>query len=133
MKNILLAFAVLTFCHSQSPINWQQTSHWRLYKIKGSVQFSISADSLFLFKNYQLRSDSMSYFLHSTDPFPADARPTWMGGVVATCLYDGKIRKILISSYGGFFYDQTSGTFFQLPAQMKDDWLQYINSCLSAL
>jgi hypothetical protein len=133
MKNFLLGFAVLAFYHNQSPINWQQTSHWRLYKIKGSQQFSISADSLSLFKNYQLRSDSMVYFLHAADPKPADARPTWMGGAVATCLYDGKIRKILISSYGGFFYDQTSDTFFQLPGQMKDEWMGYINGCLSAL
>lgn len=133
MKNVLLAFTVLAFCHSQSPINWQQTSHWRLYKIKGAVQFSISADSLDLFKNYQLRSDSMVYFLRSADPLPADARPTWMGGAVATCQYDGKIRKVLISSYGGFFYDQMSDTFFQLPAQKKDEWLGYINNCLSAL
>jgi len=132
MKNILLAFVVLAFTHNQSPINWKQTSHWRLYKING-VQFSISADSLSLFKNYQLQSDSIVTFLHGVEAIPADARPVWMGGFVATCLYDGKIRKILISSYGGFFYDQTSGTFFQLPAQMKDDWLQYINSCLSAL
>jgi hypothetical protein len=133
MKNILLGLAVLAFYHGQNPINWQQASHWRLYKIKGSLQFSISADSLNLFKNYQLRSDSMAYFLHSADPLPADARPTWMGGAVASCLYDGKIRKILISSYGGFFYDQISDTFFQLPGQMKDDWRKYINGCLSAL
>lgn len=133
MKNILLAFAFLAYTDSQSPINWQQTSHWRLYKIKGSVQFSISADSLNLLKNYQLRSDSMVYFLHSADLMPANMRPTWMGGAVATCLYDGKMRKILISLYGGFFYDQASGTFFQLPTQMKDDWLQYINGCLSSL
>jgi hypothetical protein len=133
MKNILLAFMVLAFTHSQSPINWQQTSHWRLYKIKDSVQFSISADNLSLFKNYQLRSDSMVHFLHGIEPLPAEGSPVWMGGAVATCLYDGKIRKILISSYGGFFYDQSSDTFFQLPAQMKDNWLEYINSCLSAL
>src|SRR5580692_2230189 len=107
MKNILLGLAVLIFYRIQSPVNWPQTSHWRLYKIRGSVQFSISADSLNLLKNYQLRSDSMVYFLHSADPFPSTTRPTWMGGAVATCLYDGKIRKILISSYGGFFYDQT--------------------------
>jgi hypothetical protein len=133
MKNILLAFAILAFTHSQSLINWQQASHWRLYKIKDSVQFSISADSLSLFKDYQLRTDSMVNFLHGIEPLPAEECPVWMGGAVATCLYEGKIRKILISSYGGFFSDQASGTFFQLAGQMKDDWLDYINSCLSLL
>ena len=133
MKNILLAFAFLAFTRSHSPINWQQTSHWRLYKIKDSVQFSILADSLSLFKNYQLQSDSMVNFLHGVLPLPADEGPAWMGGAVATCLYDGKIRKILISSYGGFFYDQASGTFYQLPVQVKDRWLSYINSCLSTM
>jgi hypothetical protein len=133
MKNILLAFAILAFTRSQRPINWQQTSHWRLYKIKDAIQFSISADSLYLFKNYQLGLDSMTNFLHGVIPLPADEGPAWMGGAVATCLYDGKIRKILISSYGGFFYDQASGTFFQLPAQVTDGWLSYINSCLSTM
>jgi hypothetical protein len=133
MKNILLAFSILAFTHNQSPINWQQTSHWRLYKIKDAIQFSISADSLNLFKNYQLWSDSMVNFLHGIVPLPAEESPAWMGGAVATCLYGGKIRKILISSYGGFFYDQTSGIFFQLPGQMKDEWMEYINGCLSAL
>jgi hypothetical protein len=133
MKIVLLAFTVLSFTHSQSPINWQQTSHWRLYNIKDAVQFSISADSLSFFKNYQLQSDSMANFLHGIEPLHIEESPVWMGGVVATCLYDGKIRKILISSYGGFFYDQVSGTFFQLPLQKKEDWLNYINSCLSLL
>ena len=133
MKNILLAFAFLAFTRSRSSINWQQTSHWRLYNIKEAVQFSISADSLSGLKNYQLQSDSVMNFLHGIESLPVEENPVWMGGAVATCLYDGKIRKILISSYGGFFYDQASGTFFQLPTQMKDAWLQYINSCLSTL
>jgi len=133
MKNFLLGFAIFAFYHVKSQVNWQQSTQWRLYKIQESVQFSISADSLSLFKNYQMRSDSMLYFLRSVDPMPADARPVWMGGFAATCLYEGKIRKILISAYGGFFYDQASNKFFQLPGQEKDEWMQYINGCLSTL
>src|ERR1700749_38523 len=124
MKFFLFGITILIFYHYQGQINWEKTNHWRLYKIKESVQFSISADSLFLFKNYQLQADSMVYFLRSADSIPANARPVWMGGAIATCLYNGKIRKILISSYGGFFYDQSSDKFFQLSDQVRDKWLE---------
>jgi hypothetical protein len=133
MKSILIALTLLALTHSQEPIIWQKTSNWKLYKINDSVMFSISADSLNLFKNYQLQSDSIINFLDGVVTLPKVQGAAWMGGVVASCVYAGKVRKILISDYGGFFYDQESGNFFQLPAQVKDDWMRYINSCLSTL
>lgn len=133
MKYILTAITVLIFSHGQSQINWQKTTHWRLYRITEKALFSVSVDSLNLFKSYPLRLDSIVDFLDSVNPLPVDVEPLWMGGQVATCVYDGKMRKILISDYAGYFYDQSSGTFFQLSAKKKDDWMDYIKSCLLSL
>jgi len=133
MKIIMVVLMLLNLFPSQEPINWQKTSHWQLYKINDRVMFSISTDSLKLFKNYQLQPDSIMNFLNGIIQLPKIQGVAWMGGVLASCVYDGKVRKILISDYGGFFYDQASGNCFQLPTQVKDDWMVYINNCLSTL
>jgi hypothetical protein len=133
MKYILTAITVFIFSHGQSQINWQKTTNWRIYRITGKVLFSVSIDSLNVFKSYPLQLDSIVDFLDSVNPLPVDVKPVWMGGQVATYIYNGKMRKILISDYAGYFYDQTSGTYFQLSAKKKDDWIGYINSCLLSL
>ena len=33
----------------------------------------------------------------------------WMGGYIATCDLDGVVRKVDISKYGGFFFDEKTG------------------------
>jgi len=133
MKRILTAILVLAIGCGQGQVNWQQASNWRLYRITGNAIFSISVDSLRGMKSYPLRTDSMAGLLDSVHQLAADVKPAWMGGTVATCTCDGKTRKIIISDYAGFFYDQSSGTYFQLSLQKKDDWMDYINSCVLKL
>jgi hypothetical protein len=133
MKHILTAILVLVIGCGQSQVNWQQASNWRLYRVTGNAIFSISVDSLSRLKSYPLRTDSMAGLLDSVGQLPADVKPAWMGGKVATCICNGKTRKILISDYAGYFYDQLSGTYFQLSPQKKDEWMDYINSCVLRL
>jgi hypothetical protein len=45
-----------------------------------------------------------------------------MGGYLASCRVERKLRKVLISSYGGFFYDPEAGKYYELPEAMVRDW-----------
>jgi hypothetical protein len=49
-----------------------------------------------------------------------------MGGYIATCKLDGSLRKVELSNYGGFFYDEKTKVYYQIPAAKSEDWLSYI-------
>lgn len=54
----------------------------------------------------------------------ADA--AWMGAyLVSYQLADGKPRKLIVSTYGGFMFDECTKTFWELPAFLRDDWREY--------
>ena len=90
-------------------------------------------DSLVFLRSRALAGDSVRQFLDSAEALPSGVRPAWMGGFLVTCVFHGEVRKIEVSSYGGFFYDQGSKTYFQLPGEKKDEWFTYLNGCLSAI
>jgi hypothetical protein len=133
MKWILLSLAFLCFYCANGQVVWKNGTNWRLYKIQGPEIFSIPIDTLTRIKSYTLSTDSMRDFLYSLDTVPSEVQPTWMGEFLVTCVLNGQIRKIEVSVYGGFFYDQTAKRYFQLPANKKNDWLSYITTCYSSI
>jgi hypothetical protein len=50
----------------------------------------------------------------------------WMGAWVTSCLIDEKKHKIDISSYGGFFFDETDKKYYTVTAGDQRDWLNYL-------
>ena len=130
--NILLLLQISTiFCQN---INWQKTSHWKLYNIRDDNAFGYSLDTLRLFKSTDMDSSKMQAFLRNAKVLITPKYAMWMGLYVTTCqLEDGTIRKIDISKYGGFFYDEKKKTYYELPLELRDEWLKYMHDCLKIL
>lgn len=121
------------FLNVNQSIVWKDTKDWNVYKTGNASIFKISVDSLNSYPKYRLNEDSIAFFLDTVVLYPQKIRPVWMGGFLVSCKYNGQVRKVLVSSYGGFFYDQSSGHYFQIPIGKKDEWFGYINGCLASL
>ena len=111
---------------------WKKAQNWKVYNV-GDLSFAISLDSLKGKKYRQLNTDSMKYFLDSVTLLPNNIQPGWMGVYLTSCVIEGEIRKVLISYYAGFFYDEKSRRYYQLPASKKDDWRNYLDACLISI
>jgi hypothetical protein len=133
MRQLILAFIVLNTTFAQAQVNWQETTDWKIYNPRSLNIFTMPVDSLIYLRSRALAGDSVRQFLDSVKALPSGVRPAWMGGFLVSCFFHGGMRKIEVSSYGGFFYDQVSKKYFQLPAEKKDMWFTYLNNCLSAI
>jgi hypothetical protein len=131
---IALVMATMSMHSVSAQIHWSETKDWKLYKAKTSILFKSAPDSLALMNAYPLNRDSIIAFLNESTILPKETpAATWMGGFAATFKYDGKLRKLLISSYGGYVFDSESKRYYQLPSERKNEWFEYINSCASNL
>jgi hypothetical protein len=109
-----------------------QASDWTLYKYQGHKLFEISIDSLKSLGSLKMNQDSMSEFVNSATILHTKAPLIWMGGFIATCNLNGTLRKIDLSIYGGYFYDEKSSTYYQLPIEKIDAWLAFIQNSYMA-
>jgi len=106
---------------------WPKTKNWRLYPGEGQAVFSFPEDSLKTTRNHLLNQDSIQFYLEKMQPMPADRTPTWMGAYLASYESgDGKINKVEIGVYGGYFYDVSSDKYFSLPRQFIRAWQKFI-------
>jgi len=100
--------------------------HWKLYDIASGNLFQYTIDTLKKFAYYDLDDDTMHEYLAEVSELPSNDPPRWMGAHIATYEINGATKKIEISLYGGFFYDESSKRHYQLPDNKIDDWLSYI-------
>lgn len=68
----------------------------------------------------------MAVFLASVQTLHPQGPVSWMGGYIATCKLDGTIRKEELSNYGGFFFDEKTRAYYQIPAVKSEEWLSFI-------
>jgi hypothetical protein len=114
-------------CSQQEP-NWNSSNNWRLYKTNNLDGSSLSLDSLKHISNLPLNEDSIHFFLVKSKSIQVN-NVAWMGYYTTTCDFPGnRHEKILISAYGGFFYDQSTGKYYELPIEIRKDWLEYFNN-----
>jgi hypothetical protein len=132
MKSVLIVFIFLSTLSASCQPRWEQSSHWTLYQYEGNRLFDFSIDSLKFIKSSKLNEDSMAYFVKSATLLNKKGL-AWMGGYIVTCKINGSLRKVEISNYGGFFYDQSSNTFYQIPEAKIDDWLAFLQNSYKAM
>ncbi len=138
MKYILLTITISNFLFiqesSSQSINWAESKNWKLYDVHDESAFNYTLDTLRKFRNRSLNKDSMQTFVSNVTIIPIERIPVWMGFYVATCEFkSGAIRKIEISVYGGFFYDEKEKKYYQLPLEISKDWLDYMAESAAAL
>jgi len=107
---------------------WEGTKDWKLYKIQGNKAFRLKQDSLLYIESVPLNEDSLKTFLNSSGAWPKEKYSLWMGSYLASFADSaGLLHKVDISMYGGFFFDERTKTYFQVAADMKNDWLQFMS------
>lgn len=134
MKLFLIVLTSMTFLNTRSQVIWKETKDWQIYNVNSRSMIKISLDSLGKLKSYRLNPDTVLSFFNSASKIPKDSTPlAWMGGVLATCTYQGKTRKVQISSYGGWFFDQETKSYFEIPKDQAVEWYSYVSSCLVSI
>jgi hypothetical protein len=123
---IILLLAVSHFYSFGQQTDWRKTTNWTLYNIQGRNGWQIPADSLFFFSHKSLNNDTMQRFLAHTSPIISADAPVWMGTHFASCTFNNKMHKLEISTYGGFFYDETDKKYYELSAALRNGWLEYL-------
>lgn len=114
-------------CRAQEN-TWQKTTEWKLYKIDDNKAFRCKPDSLKFIQSVRLDSAALMPFLSSTTVWPKEKYALWMGSYLASFTDStGKLHKVDISMYGGFFYDERGKTYYQVASGLKKKWLQFIN------
>lgn len=128
MKILLISSLLISVLTSSCQVHWDKTSEWKLYRYQGNELFSISLDSLHSLQKIPLSQDSINNYLSQVTIKHPKAATHWMGGYIATCQSNGGLRKVVLSNYGGFFYDQKANAYYQLPTEKIDDWLSFLQT-----
>ena len=126
MKNLFVISLLLSATVASCQLHWERGTNWKLYRYQGHRLFKIPIDSLSNYDNLVLNQDSMAVLLASVQNLHPDGPVSWMGGYIATCQLGSTIRKVEISNYGGFFYDEKTRAYYQISAAKSEDWLSYI-------
>jgi len=128
MKPIIVTTFLLSALFASCQVHWDESSKWTLYQCDGYRMFHIPADSLKFYDNLLINQDSMTYFVKSATLLHPKAPLAWMGGYLASYKISGNLRKVEISQYGGYFYDEKTSAYYQLPIQKIDDWLSFLQN-----
>lgn len=112
----------------KAPINWNQTKQWNIYALNNSSNvFTMPIDSIRTLRGVPLNDDTMHILLKSVKLLHVPSSPAWMGCYLTSCEDEkGKLIKIVISQYGGFFLNSNDGDYYQLDAASTRLWLDYI-------
>jgi len=130
MRSILIYCLLLctTTPGSAQKIEWNNTYNWKMYDVHDFDAFNYAVTQLDTLKVVLLNTDTMRYFLNSAEVWPEDKTSVWMGLYLASFQIPGaQIRKVEISVYGGFLYDELEHTYYQVKENMRRDWLAYLS------
>jgi hypothetical protein len=127
MKRALFTLYILflgnqAFCQA---INWNETKNWKLYSVFANEALNYSLDSIDRIISIPLSNDTIQIFLSNCEAWPKDKSSFWMSAYLCTYELGGKMRKITISNYGGFFFDYETKQYYQIKEELKDEWLSY--------
>jgi hypothetical protein len=133
MKIVISACLLLSCTISTCQIRWVKAGQWTLYAFEGNDQFKVSMDSLYNLDTLTLNQDSMAYYLFSAEIKHPSAPLIWMGGYIATCQLNGVVRKIEISNYGGFFFDEKTKAYYHIASDKAESWNAYLQQSFLTL
>lgn len=122
-----LALLTILFLYNLTyQIRWEDAKDWKIYKMPSYIGLRVSLDSLPAFKYNSLDIDQMRIFLKNLQEIK-NINPVWTGLYVASCELNNTKRKILFSRYGGFFFDERSKSYYQIPENLRQNWINFLN------
>ena len=116
-------------------VSWAKARNWKIYSLPGKQAAKFPTDTLKHFKSKTLEEDSMRVYLANIKPIESTYGAVWQGYIIGTCELDNAVRKIIFSTYGGFFFDPASRRYFEIPDDLglRKEWHAYlINSLMAA-
>src|ERR1700712_2787637 len=116
---LIICFCFYLSAVTAQSIDWNKTSHWKMYKLKADKPLGYSVDTLINFHFAAINDDSIHYFLRTAAIWPLEKTSLWMGAYYASYEQEGKVYKADISQYGGFFYDEATKRYYQVTMKMK--------------
>ncbi len=124
--SLFLVSGLLAGCHSPGQVpDWSKAAQWMIYNVQSDHVWKLPPDSLDHFVHQQLSNDSMSLYLSGAKAVSLHS-PVWMGVYITTCVMDDKKRKIDISTYGGFFYDESRRAYYQIPVERQKGFYDFL-------
>jgi len=127
MRTSLFSVSCLLFVVSScGQVQWSTATNWKLYRIEGHGLFKMQIDSLRNLGSAALSQDSVGFYLTGAEKLHPKEDLVWMGGYVATCNVGGKLKKVEISDYGGWFFEDATRTYYQIPAENSAKWNAYL-------
>ena len=133
MKIAISACLLLSSIISSCQVRWAKTTEWTLYAFEGNDQFKVPIDSLYNLDTLTLNQDSMASYLNSAEIKHPSAPLVWMGGYIATCRLNDAVRKVEISNYGGFFFDEKTKTYYHIAPDKTESWNSYLQRAFLTL
>jgi len=126
---VLIFIIIITKNGFSQTIDWEKASHWKFYDTRGKKPLRYSVDSLYHFNTIDLNDDTLRYFLHAVELWPPEEYSMWMGGFAVSYVDEkGILRKLDISDYGGFFFDEFSKRYYQIREDIRNYWLKYFHN-----
>jgi hypothetical protein len=128
MKYILVFFGLLAGCQlSGQDSDWRTATQWTIYNVQSDHVWKLPLDSLDRYVHQPLSNDTMSLYLSGAKAFSPHG-VVWMGVYITSCMLDNKKRKIDISTYGGFFYDESRRTYYQIPVERQKGLYDFLGN-----
>ena len=128
----LLSFlALILICTAArtQPVDWQKTRHWMIYNYFNFKALSLPFDSIKGYKTVSLDDDYLRGMLAGADTMRGVTKNImWMGLFTLSYQLDNETRKVEVSQYGGFFYDDKSKRYYQVDKEVQDEWLSYFEN-----
>ena len=128
MKLSLIVCFLLVMLLSCGQVQWNQSSDWTIYQSQADDIFKVPLESVNSLDSLQLNKDTLESYLLSLELIHPKAPVAWMGGYIATCKIGSIRRKIELSNYGGFFYDEKTNAFYRVSKDKIDSWVDYLQS-----
>lgn len=127
---LILFFQVPIYSKGQQ-IDWSKTQHWRIYALNNQEAYYYSADTLPNIKSVPMDDSTVISFLSKGVLWPKGKRGTWMGLFIASYeTVDRQLKKVVISSYGGFLFESASCRYYELPKEIRGRWNDFVNQHL---
>jgi hypothetical protein len=104
---------------------------WKVYNIQGKAGMKMPIDSLQNYRSVILDEDTMKYFLVDAQRWQKGKYGVWMGAFTASLGDDNNSRrKILISTYGGFLFDDRTKNYYEIAEEKRKEWYDFLNATI---
>lgn len=108
---------------------WNNAKEWKIYETVDHDAFYIKADSLRNQKGRPPINDNINFYLSDAKPIPRKDNPLWMGAYLMSYTDSaGVFRKFLVSTYGGFVFDDGTKTHYLLQEYKWEGWKEFVES-----